>query len=138
LERAAALPYEAMAILAIVLLNALMGYVQQTRAEQAVMALRRMSAASASVVRDGRRQSIAATGLVPSDVMLIEEGDTISADARVTESTMLQMAEAPLTGESLPVPKSTVAIVEEAGLGDRPAAKSSGQGETAAVLGRTL
>ena len=132
-ERATALPYEAMAILSIVLLNALMGYVQQARAEQAVAALRRMSAASASVVRDGKRQSIAAVELVAGDVILIEEGDTVAADARVTDSTMLQMAEAPLTGESLPVAKGTPTIMEEVGLGDRVNLVFSG---TSATYGR--
>ena len=72
-----ALPYEAMAIFAIVLLNALMGYVQQARAEQALAALRQMSAAHANVIRDGARQSIPATELVPGDIILVEEGDTV-------------------------------------------------------------
>jgi P-type Ca2+ transporter type 2C len=102
-ERDSALPYEAMAIFAIVLLNALMGYVQQARAEQAVAALRQMSAAHANVIRAGTRWSIAAAELVPGDIILVEEGDTIPADARMLQSTALQTAEAGLTGESLPV-----------------------------------
>ena len=102
-ERDTALPYEAIAILAIVLLNALMGYVQEARAEQAVAALRQMSAAQASVIRDGEPQSVPAAELVPGDIILIEEGDTIPADARLIQSTALQTAEAALTGESLPV-----------------------------------
>jgi Ca2+-transporting ATPase len=114
-----ALPYEALAILAVVLLNALMGYLQQARAEQAVVALRRMSAAMAKVVRDGRQQSLPAAELVAGDIILIEEGDTIPADARVIHSTALQTAEAALTGESLPVPKDSDAIATEAGPGDR-------------------
>ena len=67
-ERDSAVPYEAMAILAIVLLNGLMGYLQQARAEQAVAALRQMSAAHADVIRDGARQSILASELVPGDL----------------------------------------------------------------------
>ncbi|HYI81691.1 MAG TPA: HAD-IC family P-type ATPase, partial [Acetobacteraceae bacterium] len=132
LERDGALPYEALAILAVVLLNALMGYVQQARAEQAVAALRRMSAAHASVVRDGARQSIPAAEVVPGDVIVIEEGDTIPADARVIRSTALQTAEAALTGESLPAQKDTAAIAEEVGLGDRRNMAFSG---TAATYG---
>ncbi len=132
-ERETALPYEAMAIFAIVLLNALMGYVQQSRAEQAVAALRQMSAAQANVIRDGARQSIPATELVPGDVILVEEGDTVPADARLIQSTALQTAEAALTGESLPVAKEIAAIPDEVGLGDRHNMIFSG---TAATYGR--
>ena len=82
-ERESALPYEAMAIFAVVLLNAVMGYLQQSRAEQAVAALRQMSAAHAHVIRDGARQSIPATEVVPGDIILIEAGDTVPADARL-------------------------------------------------------
>jgi Ca2+-transporting ATPase len=118
-ERESALPYEAMAIFAVVLLNAVMGYVQESRAEQAVAALRQMSAARANVIRDGTRRSILPAELVPGDVILIEEGDTVPADARLIQSTALQTAEAALTGESLPVSKDTLPITEEVGLGDR-------------------
>jgi P-type Ca2+ transporter type 2C len=132
-ERDTALPYEALAIFAIVLLNAILGYVQQARAEQAVAALRTMSAAQANVVRDGERQAIAAAELVAGDIILIEEGDTIPADARLIQSVALQTAEAALTGESLPVEKGTAGIAEEAGLGDRSNMVFSG---TAATYGR--
>jgi Ca2+-transporting ATPase len=118
-ERDTVLPYEAIAIFTIVLLNGLMGYIQQSRAEQAVAALCQMSAAHANVIRAGTRQSILATHLVPGDIILIEEGDTVPADARMSEVTALQTAEAALTGESLPVSKDTAAIVIEAGIGDR-------------------
>jgi Ca2+-transporting ATPase len=118
-ERESAWPYEAMAIFAVVLLNAVMGYVQQSRAEQAVAALRRMSATDAHVIRDGARQTVPAVELVPGDVILVAEGDTIPADARLIDSTALQTAEAALTGESVPVEKGTGPIGEEAGLGDR-------------------
>jgi Ca2+-transporting ATPase len=132
-ERDSAWPYEATAIFAIVLLNALMGYIQQSRAEQAVAALRQMSAAQAEVVRDGARQSIPAAELVPGDVILIEAGDTVPADARLIQSTALQTAEAALTGESLPVAKDLAASADEVGLGDRHNMIFSG---TAATYGR--
>ena len=131
-ERESALPYEAMAIFAVVLLNAVMGYVQQSRAEQAVAALRQMSAADAHVIREGARQTVPATELVPGDVILVEEGDTIPADARLIESIALQTAEAALTGESVPVEKDTRPISDEAGVGDRHNMVFSG---TAATYG---
>jgi P-type Ca2+ transporter type 2C len=132
-ERDSTLPYEAIAIFAIVILNALMGYVQQSRAERALAALSQMSAAHANVIRAGTRERISATDVVPGDVLLVEAGDTLPADARLIQSTALQTAEAALTGESLPVPKETSAIVEEAGLGDRHNMVFSG---TAATYGR--
>ena len=132
-ERDAALPYEAMAILAVVLLNAIMGHVQEARAEQAVAALRRMSAAQAKVIRDGARQSVPAAELVPGDIIVIEEGDTIPADARLIQSTVLHTAEAALTGESLPVAKYVAAIAQDALLGDQSNMVFSG---TAATSGR--
>jgi P-type Ca2+ transporter type 2C len=118
-ERDAALPYEAIAIFAVVLLNATMGYVQESRAEAAVAALRAMSAADATVIRGGERRSVPAAEIVPGDVILIEEGDTIPADGRLIESAALQTAEAALTGESLPITKDTSPIPDEVPLGDR-------------------
>jgi len=132
-ERDSALPYEALAIFAVVLLNAVMGYVQQSRAEQAVAALRKMTAAEAHVIRDGERQTIPSAEVVPGDAILIEEGDTIPADARLIESAALHTAEAALTGESLPVEKDARPIDEDAGLGDRFDMVFSG---TAATSGR--
>ena len=131
-ERDTALPYEAIAIFAVVLLNAVMGYVQQARAEEAMAALRQMSAAHANVIRDGTRQSIPAQEVVPGDIIIIEEGNTVPADARVVQSTALQTAEAALTGESLPVLKDALPIAEEVGLGDRDNMIFSG---TTAVYG---
>ena len=133
LERDSALPYEAIAILAVVLLNALMGFIQESRAEEAVAALRRMAAAHASVVRGGTRQSIAAAEVVPGDILLLEEGDTVAADARLLQSTALQTAEAALTGESMPVSKDSAALGADASLGDRRNMVFSG---TAATYGR--
>jgi len=113
------LPYEALAILAVVLFNAIMGFLQESRAESAVAALNQMTAAQAQVVRDGERVKVAATELVPGDILLIEEGDTVAADARVLEAVSLQTAEAALTGESMPVAKNVDPIAEQVGLGDR-------------------
>jgi Ca2+-transporting ATPase len=132
IERDAALPYEAVAIFAVVLLNAAMGYVQESRAEAAVAALRAMSAAEASVIRDGERRRVPASEIVPGDIILIEEGDTIPADGRLIESASLQTAEAPLTGESLPVAKRIAAIPQGVPLGDRDNMIFSG---TAATYG---
>ena len=100
--------------------------------KKAMAALRQMSAAQANVIRDGTRQSIPATEVVPGDIILIEEGNTIPADARVIQSTALQTAEAALTGESLPVLKDALPIAEEVGLGDRDNMVFSG---TVAVYG---
>ena len=132
-EGASGLPYEAMAILAVVLLNAALGFVQETRAEAAVTALKKMSAEQATVVRDGERRRAPASELVPGDVILLEEGDTIPADARVIEATALQTAEAALTGESLPVSKDADPVDAAAGLGDRSNMLFSG---TAVTYGR--
>lgn len=132
-ERESALPYEAIAIFAVVLLNAIMGYIQESRAEEAVAALRQISAAHANVMRDGLRLSIPASEVVPGDLLLIEEGDTVAADARLIQSIALQMAEAALTGESLPVSKDTFPIAQEVGLADRHNMVFSG---TAATYGR--
>jgi P-type Ca2+ transporter type 2C len=131
-ERDAPLPYEAIAIFAVVLLNAVMGFVQESRAEAAVAALRAMSAADATVVRNGERRSLPAAEVVPGDVILVEEGDTIPADGRLIESASLQTAEAALTGESMPVTKDTAAIAEDVPLGDRDNTVFSG---TAATYG---
>lgn len=132
-ERESALPYEAIAILAVVLLNAIMGYIQEARAESAVAALRQMSAAHAKVLRDGERRSVAAAEIVPGDIIIVEEGDTVPADARLSHSTALQTVEAALTGESLPVSKDVAPVTGQTGLGDQTNMIFSG---TAATYGR--
>jgi len=134
-ERDAPLPYEAMAILAVVLLNAAIGFAQEQRAEAAVAALRAMSAAEATVIRGGARLRVPASTLVPGDVIRVEEGDIIPADARLTHAAGLQTAEAALTGESLPVIKDAAAIDDERALGDRDNMVFSG---TAATYGHGL
>ena len=132
-ERDTALPYESIAIFAVVLLNATMGFVQESRAEAAVAALRAMSASEASVIRGGERRSVAAAELVPGDIVLIEQGDTIPADGRIMESTALMTAEAALTGESLPVSKNAAPLAGEVAIADRENMIFSG---TSATYGR--
>ena len=132
-ERDSAAPYEALAILGVVLLNAILGFVQQARAEASVAALRAMSADKAAVIRDAERRTLPAAEIVLGDLMLIEEGDTVPADGRLIHTTALQVAEAALTGESLPVSKDTAPIAEDADLGDRHNMVFSG---TAATYGR--
>ena len=132
-EREAALPYEALAILAVVLLNAAMGYLQESRAQAAVAALQEMTADDAVVIRDGAQRRVPSAQLVPGDVILLEEGDTVPADARLIGSTALQTSEAALTGESLPVTKEVAALGEDAGIGDRLNMVFSG---TAVTYGR--
>ncbi len=119
IERESPIPYEAITILAIVLLNAALGFIQERRAEQALAALVAMSAPNARVLRDGEQRMTPTAELVPGDVLLLEEGDTIAADARVLESIALRAAESALTGESTPVSKSRGALEDEAGVGDQ-------------------
>jgi Ca2+-transporting ATPase len=95
-------------ILAIVVLNAMLGFVQEYRAEQAMVALKRMSAPSVRVWRDGRVAETESRELVPGDVVLLEAGSVIPADMRVIDAANLRVQEASLTGESEPVDKSAV------------------------------
>jgi magnesium-transporting ATPase (P-type) len=132
-EDAEGVPYDAVAIAAIVILNALLGFAQQVRAERAVAALQRMAAATASVVRGGREERIAAAELVPGDLLLLAEGDAVSADARLAEAASLSVAEAALTGESEPVLKDAATLSGVAVLADRVNMVFSG---TAVTRGR--
>ena len=119
IEAEGGLPYETLTILVIVVLNATLGFLQERRAEEAVAALQAMSAPTAHVLRGGKPQMVAAREVVPGDILLIEEGDTLAADARVIESISLRVAEAALTGESAPVSKDPAPIPGEAGIGDQ-------------------
>ncbi|MBL9143511.1 MAG: HAD-IC family P-type ATPase [Verrucomicrobiaceae bacterium] len=110
---------DAMVILVVVLVNALIGAVQEGRAEQSMHALRKLSVLRVRVIRDGMEQSIEARELVPGDVMLLSAGDGVGADARLIEAAALECMEAALTGESLPVVKHTDALPEDTALGDR-------------------
>ena len=132
-DGAEGIPYDAVVIAAIVILNAILGFVQEARAEHAVAALQRMAAAMASVVRDGREQRVSAAEVVPGDLLVLSEGDAVSADARVVDAASLSIAEASLTGESEPVLKSAAALSEPAILADRDDMVFSG---TAVTRGR--
>ena len=108
------------AIMAIVILNAVLGVFQEYRAEQAMAALKKMAAPLVRVRRERKVQEIASRDLVPGDMVLLEAGSIIPADARITESANLQVQEASLTGESQPVEKSTAALhADDIPLGDR-------------------
>jgi magnesium-transporting ATPase (P-type) len=119
IEGAEGAPFEAIVISVIVVLNGVLGYVQEARAEQAVAALQRMAAPTAGVMRDGREERIAAAEVVPGDVLLLAEGDAVSADARLVEVASLTVAEASLTGESEAVLKFLAPLDEPVGPGDR-------------------
>lgn len=108
-------------ILAIVILNALLGIYQEFQAEQALAALSQLQVPQVRVRRDGQVREISAEELIPGDIVLIEEGDRIPADGRLIEAINLQIEEAALTGESLPVSKNTDPIEsdENIGVGDR-------------------
>ncbi|MFN7952116.1 MAG: cation-translocating P-type ATPase [bacterium] len=112
--------HDAIAILAIVLLNAVLGFSQEYRAEKAIAALKRLSVPTVRVRRDGALRELSARELVPGDVVLLEAGNVVPADGRVIESSSLRTQESALTGESEPVDKSVAALGAEAeALGDR-------------------
>ncbi|HEX6292060.1 MAG TPA: calcium-translocating P-type ATPase, SERCA-type [Herpetosiphonaceae bacterium] len=104
---------EAVVIAIIVLFAVLLGFVQEYRAERAIEALRELAAPTATVLRDGDEIEVPARDLVPGDVILLRTGDRVPADARLIEAVNLQIEEAALTGESLPVPKHTKPLVDE-------------------------
>lgn len=112
--------FEPLLILLIVVLNAIMGVAQENKAEKALDALKNMSAPHARVIRDGKEQIIGADMLVPGDIILLEAGDFVPADARLISSASLKSEESALTGESVPSEKDATAIIEEnAPIGDR-------------------
>ncbi|HET7554368.1 MAG TPA: cation-translocating P-type ATPase [Gaiellaceae bacterium] len=133
LEGEEAAPYDAIVIAAIVVANAVLGYVQEARAEKAVAALQRMAAATAAVVRDARPERIPAEEVVPGDILLLSEGDAVAADARLLEAASLTVAEAALTGESEPVLKDVAALSRPVELAERVNMVFSG---TAVARGR--
>ncbi|MBI3243971.1 MAG: cation-translocating P-type ATPase [Chloroflexi bacterium] len=111
---------EAAAIIAIVVLNAVIGVVQESRAEASLAALKKLAAPDARVIRDGSRINVPTRELVPGDVVLLEAGNFIPADVRLVESVNLRVEEAALTGESVPVEKrATLTLEREIPLGDR-------------------
>ena len=110
---------DAVAIATIVVLNALVGFFQEGRAENALLALRSLTAPRATVIRDGHRVEIAAATVVPGDLLVLEAGDIVAADARLTEAHLLSTNEAALTGESAPVEKRTTPVPADAPLAER-------------------
>jgi magnesium-transporting ATPase (P-type) len=117
---------DAAVILAVVVMNALIGFIQEGRAERALEAIQGMIDPKASVVRDGRRITVAADRIVPGDVVLIEAGDRIPADLRLMRARNLRIEEAVLTGESVAVEKGPAPVGAEAVLGDRSSLAFSG------------
>ena len=119
LEGADGIPVDATVIAVIVVANAIVGYVQEAKAEQAVAALAAMTATMSSVMRDGDLIQVPSPELVPGDVLVLAEGDAVGADARLFGAASLHVQEAALTGESVPVDKRVEAVSEDAALGDR-------------------
>lgn len=117
---------DTLVILAVVFVNAAIGFVQEGRAEAAIAALHRMLAPVASVLRGNQRRRVDAAELVPGDIILIEAGDRVSADARLIEAAALKVQEAILSGESVPVDKSVEPVASDAALGDRASMIYSG------------
>jgi magnesium-transporting ATPase (P-type) len=120
-------------IFGVVVLNAVLGFIQEGKAEKALDSIRNMLSAEARVVRDGEARMIPADQLVPGDVVLLESGDKIPADLRLIEAKILRTEEAALTGESVPADKGTDAVPNNATVGDRENMAFSG---TMVVSGR--
>lgn len=113
-------PKDAIAILTLVIFNGVLGYLQESKAEKALAALKNMAAPMVRVIRDGKVQEVAAKELVPGDILLLEAGVQVSADARLLEAQNLQVREAALTGEAQAVTKqASLQLPEDAPLGDR-------------------
>lgn len=106
-------------ILIVIVLNAVIGTIQEIKAEDSLDALKKMSSPESSVVREGKIKKIKSSLLVPGDVVILEEGDTVGADLRLIESVNLKINESSLTGESVPVEKDSSIVVKKAGLGDK-------------------
>ncbi len=118
--------WDTVVILAVVIANAIIGYIQEGKAEKAMDAIRQMLAPHAAVIRAGERVNIVGEELVPGDIVLLEAGDKVPADVRLMHANRLQIQEAILTGESLPVEKDTQPVGLESGLGDRTCMAFSG------------
>ncbi|MGD1905740.1 MAG: cation-translocating P-type ATPase [Leptolyngbyaceae cyanobacterium] len=118
--RSQEVPKDAIAIFAIVILNGVLGYLQESRAEKALAALKQMATPNVRVLREGRTQEVPAQDLVPGDVVLLEAGVQVAADGRLLEASNLQVRESALTGEAQAVTKQAQGVLsEEVGLGDR-------------------
>jgi magnesium-transporting ATPase (P-type) len=117
---------DTLVILAVVVANAVIGFVQEGKAEKAMDAIRSMLALKASAMRDGTRHTIEGETLVPGDIVLLEAGDKVPADLRLIQVNSIQIQEAILTGESVPVEKQTKIVAASALLGDRASMAYSG------------
>jgi Ca2+-transporting ATPase len=127
---------DASAIMAIVVLNAILGVVQESKAEQALAALKKMAAPSASVIRDGHRVTVPSREIVPGDIVYLEAGNYVPADMRLVETVNLKIEEASLTGESVPVNKDARVVLDrDIPIGDR---KNSAFMSTVISYGRGL
>ena len=112
-------PVDAIVIAAVVLLNGVIGHVQDAKAQNAVAALAKMTAATAAVLRDGKLQRVPSAEVVRGDVLVLAEGDAVGADARLLQASTLLVQEAALTGESQAVLKATATLPQPAALGDQ-------------------
>lgn len=130
-------PVDAVVIIAVVVANAVLGYVQEAKATDAVAALATMTASRATVLRDGRPQTVPAAQVVVGDVLLLAEGDAVAADGRLVHASRLQLAEASLTGESLPVGKEARTLTAPTAVADRSNAVFKGTAVTRGV-GRAI
>src|SRR5262245_36133052 len=117
---------DAAIILGVVVINALLGFIQEGKAEKALNSIRNMLSAEARTIRDGATRLLPAEELVPGDIVLLESGDKIPADLRLTDVKNLRTEEAALTGESVPIDKTTEAVAENATVGDREGMAFSG------------
>ena len=114
-----ALPFDSIVIVLILIVNAVLGYMQEAKAEEAVNALSEMTAPTSNVLRNGRVERINTTDIVPGDILVLGEGDTVPADGRLLAAASLRIAEASLTGESVPVGKKPATLDSAKALGDR-------------------
>jgi Ca2+-transporting ATPase len=110
---------DSVVILIILILNAVLGFVQEYRAEKSIAALKKLASLKATVVRDGKEKEIEAEGIVPGDIIILETGGKVPADARLVEVVNLQTHEAALTGESLPIKKEMKVYTKKMVLGDQ-------------------
>ncbi|MCI1798049.1 MAG: cation-translocating P-type ATPase [Bifidobacterium sp.] len=118
-EGGEALPFDAIVIVLILMVNAVLGYLQEAKAEQAVDALAKMTAPQTSVLRGSKVSRIDTAEVVPGDILVLGEGDSVSADGRLFAAASLRIAEASLTGESVPVGKKPATLEQAKALGDR-------------------
>ena len=114
-----ALPFDSIVIVLILIVYAILGYMQEAKAEEAVNALSEMTAPTSNVLRNGRVERINTTDIVPGDILVLGEGDTVPADGRLLAAASLRIAEASLTGESVPVGKKPATLDSAKALGDR-------------------